>query len=335
MDLLAATLDSIAVAVVAAIVVVLAFALATTVLVRRGRRIAPPAGRSLTVDGVTLHYVDTGEGPPVVYLHGAGGSVYDILLSAGPVLAERHRVVAFDRPGYGYSGAPAQGAGAPDVQARLIGAALRELGVDRPVVVAHSAGVPVALALALQASGEVAGIVALAGYFFSSRDPDRVIGRIRGVPVIGPLLRATVIVPFGALLSRFAVNRLFYPAQADPTYARVAPALVLHPRRQAHAARDVRELELGMRALAPRYADLRLPVTAVHGLADYVVSAAQAVRFAQVVPQTDLVLLEEVGHLPHFVRPGAVVEAVDDVRRRATLRPVEGVRRAAAPGTEP
>lgn len=334
MDLLASALQDAAVAAAIVIALGLALAAATALLVRRSGRVAPAAGETLVVDGVPIHWVDRGEGPPVVYLHGAGGSVYDILLSAGPRLAERFRLVAFDRPGYGYSGAPADLAGAPLVQARLLHAAMRRLRLERSVIVAHSAGVPTALALALEHPHDVAGIVTLGGYFFSARDPDRVIGRVRGVPVVGALLRATIIVPVGMLLARFAVNRLFYPDAADPAYARIAPALVLHPKRQAHAARDVKDLEMGMRELSPRYAEIAQPVVAVHGLADYVVSAAQAVRFAQIVPQTELVLLEEVGHLPHFVRPDEVVAAVERVWLRAD-RGGAGVESAVDPHVAP
>ena len=122
---------------------------------------------------------------------------------------------------------PSATGGSPLVQARLIRSLLRELHAGRPVLVAHSAGAPVALAMALEYPDEVAAIVTLGGYFFSARDPERILGRVRSLPVIGPLLRATVIVPVGTLLAHFAINRLFYPDQADPEFARVAPALVL------------------------------------------------------------------------------------------------------------
>ena len=132
-------------------------AVATLALVHRAERRAPPVGGTVVVDGVSLHYTDSGDGPPVVFLHGAKGSVYDVALSLGPALARAYRVVAFDRPGAGYSGRAGADNGSPFVQAALLHRALRKLDLAPAVVVAHSAGAPVALALALDHPEDVAG----------------------------------------------------------------------------------------------------------------------------------------------------------------------------------
>jgi hypothetical protein len=77
------------------------------ILARAAERRNPPIGKFITVDGVRLHYVDRGTGPPLVLLHGNGVMLQDFLTSG--VLdgaAQSHRVIAFDRPGYGYSARP-------------------------------------------------------------------------------------------------------------------------------------------------------------------------------------------------------------------------------------
>lgn len=72
-------------------------------------RKTPPIGRFLDVDGVRLHYIERGQGEPVVLIHGNGTMIQDFAVS-GLVdrLASRHRVIVFDRPGYGYSSRPRQ-----------------------------------------------------------------------------------------------------------------------------------------------------------------------------------------------------------------------------------
>ena len=260
-------------------------AVATLVLVRRAERRAPRLGRTVVVDGVPLHYTDAGDGPPVVFLHGAKGSVYDAALSVGPALARAHRVVAFDRPGAGYSGRAGADSGSPLVQADLLHLALRELGVARAVVVGHSAGAPVALALALAHPEDVAAVVTLGGYVFSARDPSRAPNRLLTLPVIGALLRWTrgraAGVPAGArgraphLLSGSVRPDLRAPGAR---VSRCAPAA--SPATRATCRRSRRACATWPR----RYADLETPVVAVHGLADDVVSAAQAVRLCQLVP---------------------------------------------------
>ena len=64
-------------------------------------------GRFITVDGTRLHHIDRGSGPPVVFLHGNGSMIGDFVSSGiMECSAAGHRVVAFDRPGFGYSERP-------------------------------------------------------------------------------------------------------------------------------------------------------------------------------------------------------------------------------------
>ena len=117
---------------------------------RRAEAETPPSGKFVEVDGARLHYSDQGEGPAVVLLHGNGVMLQDFEVSGVLGLAARHhRVIAFDRPGFGYSDRPRTTVWTPRAQAELIGKALKEIGVERAVVVGHSWGTLVALALAL------------------------------------------------------------------------------------------------------------------------------------------------------------------------------------------
>src|SRR5690606_36156197 len=76
---------------------------------RPGRCAGPPANRPLgaemfvELNGVTHHYVSKGEGPPVVLLHGLGGSLHT-LYGVIEALANHHHVVAMDLRGFGRSG---------------------------------------------------------------------------------------------------------------------------------------------------------------------------------------------------------------------------------------
>src|SRR5512147_2012980 len=83
-------------------------ALAATVnwAARRIERSHPPIGNFIEVDGVRLHYVDVGEGKPVVLLHGNASMLQDTYLGLADRLAGKYRVIAFDRPGFGYSDRP-------------------------------------------------------------------------------------------------------------------------------------------------------------------------------------------------------------------------------------
>src|SRR6201986_548983 len=71
---------------------------------QRAERRYPARGRFLEVSGVRLHYLERGEGPPVVLLHGNGATAEEFE-AAGLIdrLSVNHGVLAFDRPGFGYS----------------------------------------------------------------------------------------------------------------------------------------------------------------------------------------------------------------------------------------
>ena len=108
---------------------------------RQIERRHPPAGRFVEVDGVRLHYLEQGTGTPVVLLHGNVVTAEDWILSGvlDQVAARGHRVIAFDRPGYGYSDRPRHTAWTATAQANLIRRAVARLGVERDaVVIGHS-----------------------------------------------------------------------------------------------------------------------------------------------------------------------------------------------------
>src|SRR6056297_93645 len=116
----------------------------------------PPRGKFVQVEGLRVHYVAMGpeDGPGAVLIHGATGNLNDMTFDLAPRLAERGmRVVAFDRPGLGYTERPETQGWKPAVQARILREAADRLGLTRPVVAGHSWGAAVALAWAASAPG--------------------------------------------------------------------------------------------------------------------------------------------------------------------------------------
>lgn len=119
-------------------------------LAKRAESRHQPIGRFTTIGKTQIHYVDRGAGPPVVLLHGNGGTV-DEMNTSGLIqqLAESHRVIALDRSGFGHSTRP-QRDWSPEHEAELLLALMHQLQLERPVIVAHSWATLVALSLALE-----------------------------------------------------------------------------------------------------------------------------------------------------------------------------------------
>jgi pimeloyl-ACP methyl ester carboxylesterase len=96
-------------------------------------------GRFVTVDGVRLHYVEKGSGPPVVFLHGNGAMVEDMLISGVvDAAASAYRAIVFDRPGFGHSERPRDRSWTAAAQAALFARTFAQLGIGSPIVLGHS-----------------------------------------------------------------------------------------------------------------------------------------------------------------------------------------------------
>jgi hypothetical protein len=95
-------------------------------LAQKAVRDNPPQGQFLEINRVRLHYIERGTGEPLVLLHGNGSMIQDFE-SSGLVdlAAKNHRVIVFDRPGFGHSERPRNVIWTPAAQAELINNALQ------------------------------------------------------------------------------------------------------------------------------------------------------------------------------------------------------------------
>ena len=160
--------NSFAVAAAVAAGALAATALLNRHLAKKAERDNPPAGRFLEADSVRLHYVERGSGEPLVLLHGNGSMIQDFESSGLVDLATKsYRVIIIDRPGFGHSSRPRNVVWTPDAQAQLIRRAFERLGVSQAIVLGHSWGASVAVALALKFPNMVRGLVLASGYLLS------------------------------------------------------------------------------------------------------------------------------------------------------------------------
>jgi pimeloyl-ACP methyl ester carboxylesterase len=283
---------------------------------RRAERLNPPAGRFVHVDGVRLHYVERGEGPPVVLLHGNGTMVQDFDLSGLLDLAAAHyRVIAFDRPGYGYSTRPRGRIWTPAAQAELFAKAFRALGIERPVVVGHSWGTLVALALGLQHPAEVRSLVLLSGYYFPTVRLDVPLLSPPAIPVIGGLMRYTLSPLLGRALWPALMRRLFGPGPTPRRFLQFPKWMSLRPSQLKAAAAESALMIPAAAALRRHYSELRPPAFIVAGAEDRYVSAEQSVRLHKALPSSELRLVSGMGHMVHHFAPRKIVAAIDAAAR--------------------
>lgn len=295
-------------------------ALATTAVVNhrravRAERTNPPLGRFLEVDGLRLHYLERGTGAPLVLLHGNGGMIQDFL-SSGLVdeAARRHRVIVFDRPGYGYSERPRGTLWTPDAQADLLAAALRQLGVERATVLGHSWAGAVAIAIAHKHPDLVSGLVLEGGYFYPSVRADVLLMSLPAVPVLGDVLRHTISPPLSRLLWPLMMRKIFGPAPMPEKFRAFPREMALRPSQLRASAEETGLMVPCAAAAQGRYAQLRVPVAIVAGEKDRMVAArGQSARLHEEIPQSTFECVPGMGHMVHQTATGAVMAAIERV----------------------
>ncbi|WP_265501705.1 alpha/beta fold hydrolase [Paracoccus beibuensis] len=281
----------------------------------------PPTGQLLEVNGTTVHAHVEGSGPDLVLLHGASGNTRDFTFDLVDRLKDRYRVIAFDRPGLGWTDPIANNAN-PIAQAELLRAAARQLDVHDPIVLGHSYGGAVALAWAMRAPADTAALVIVSGatepwpgeltgwYAF--------VGSPVGNRIAPPLLTALTPVAVGERI----MAGIFAPQPVPPGYAdHIGVGLAARRETYRANARQITQLRPYLRSMAPAYPRLTLPVEIVHGAEDGVVPASiHAVPLARDLPNARLTILPGVGHMAHHADPAAVVAAIDRAAARSDRR---------------
>lgn len=290
-------------------------ALVVSARARRAERDNPPTGRLIDVDGVQVHYAELGRGEPLVLLHGNGSMLQDFM-SSGFVkeAAKSYRVIAFDRPGYGYSDRPRSTIWTPAAQAELQRSALRQIGVARALVLGHSWGASVAIALALEHPEMVRGLILESGYYYASIRADVVLMSGPAVPLVGDILRYTVSPPVARLMWPAMIRKLFSPAPVAATFAAVPSEMATRPSQLRASAAESALMIPDAVAFQGRYGELEMPVAIVAGSGDKIVDVDdQAVRLHRELPSSSLHVVEGCGHMVHHTSPRDVMAAVEAV----------------------
>jgi pimeloyl-ACP methyl ester carboxylesterase len=293
--------------------------LGTTALVnarraRQAERNNPPAGHFLDIEGVGLHYLERGEGPPLVLLHGNGVMVQDFEIS-GMIerLAQQYRVIAVDRPGFGHTNRPRSRSWTPAAQAEVVHKALVHLNIKQAIVVGHSWGTLVALSLALDHPADVRTLVLLSGYYFPTFRGDVLTSLPTAVPIIGDLLSYTVAPLLGRAMRSRVFRKLFAPAAVPPRFQADFPSeLSLRPSQLKASAEDTVSMTPSAAALAKRYDELKMPIVIMAGTGDRLVNfARQSGRLDEVLADSTLLPFKGAGHMIHHSAPEKVVDGIN------------------------
>ena len=232
----------------------------------------------------------------------------------GP-LSEFGTVIAFDRPGMGLTSRPLQGEWSgenpytPEAQADLTAALLDELGVQKAVLVGHSAGGTTALLTTLRHPEKVQALVLV----------DAAVYGQTGTPAwFRPLLVLPQMRRLGPVLVR-SITRwgeaAIQAAWSDPN--KITLEIISGYKKPLQAEnwdRALWELTLASHPLGldERLDDIPVPALVITGDGDHIVPTAASTRLAAELPDAELAVIPDCGHVPHEERPEQFLQAVMD-----------------------
>ena len=283
-------------------------------LAQKAERRNPPLGRFITVDGVRIHYVERGTGTPLILLHGNGSMIEDFQ-SSGLIdlAAEKYRVIAFDRPGFGHSGRPRSKIWTPEAQADLIAGALTKIGVPRAIILGHSWGTLVALALAMKYPQQVQALVLASGYYYPNARADVVILSPPAIPLIGDLLSHTLSPLLSRLMWPLLLRKIFGPSPVPEKFKGFPEEMAVRPSQIRASAAESALMIPSAHALGKQYRLLQIPVAIVAGADDRLIESEQSAHLHRDIPHSTLRCVPGTGHMVHQTATEEIMTAIDMV----------------------
>jgi len=315
------TLTGIAAAVVAAVLLVATyFSWVSRRVARDAEHAVPPRGRFVTVEGCDIHYVERGEGRPILLIHGLGGTLHHMRRPLMEEFGDGYRLIALDRPGSGYSTRPGRFDGRLTEQARLLAGFIDALGLERPLLVGHSLGGAVALATALDYPDKVAGLALIAPL---TQREDEVAPQFRTLDIRSRLLRRivseTLAIPMAIKAAPQTLDFVFGPQKPPHDYAIAGGAMAgMRPGHFYAASTDLVALRHDMRDIEARYGEIRVPVGILFGGADRVLDHRRhGLTMEGRIAGLDIEIAEGIGHMPQYAVTQRVVAFIRRIAGRA------------------
>ena len=274
----------------------------------------PPGGEFIDVDGVRLHYVVRGKGPPLVLIHGLGGQMLNFAYLVD-LLADEYQVILVDRPGAGYSSAAPRGRRGIRAQAAVIAGFVRKLGLRKPFVVGHSFGGAVALAMALDQPDSVGGMALIAPFTHVVRSSPWAKPALSRLSWLFVLAAWTLVVPLARLRFRQeeVMRNLFRPEQCPPDFEQRAGAPIsVRPSHFVSALSEMVVANDDLPGMIARYPGLRVPIRVLFGEGDSILDPEQhGVALARAVPHLRLDVIAG-GHMVPVTLPAFVAGWIKD-----------------------
>jgi pimeloyl-ACP methyl ester carboxylesterase len=196
----------------------------------------------------------------------------------------------------------------------MIKRALERLGVSHAIVLGHSWGASVAVALALKFPDLVRGLVLASGYYYPTLRPDVVALSAPAVPVVGDVLGHTLSPIISRMLWPLMMAEIFRSASMPAKFEGFPKEMAVCPSQIRTSAAESELMIPDAFHFRNQYASLKMPVVIIAGEEDRLINIdKQSARLHSDVSQSTFHRIPGTGHMIHQTATGEVMSAINEV----------------------
>jgi pimeloyl-ACP methyl ester carboxylesterase len=259
--------------------------------------------RSEMVHGARVNYVEMGEGPPLVFIHGLAGCWQNWLENI-PEFARRHRVIAMDLSGFGESELPREDISIPGY-GRFVDAFLGQIGVEHAALVGNSMGGFIAAETAISHPSRVEKLVlvsAAGGPALRERNGAQEARLMRAARLFAPIAAAAIARREHLIRRPRLRAMILYKIARHPHL--IEPELCYEVASGGGKPGFLDALDAILQYdFEHRVPEIKCPTLIVWGRNDEIVPVEDAYEYERLIPGARKVIFEDTGHVPMVERP--------------------------------
>ena len=271
-------------------------------------------------DGSKVQFVDvlnqqiriyqTGGGQAVLLIHGLPGCIED-WETIMPKLSKRFHVIAYDRPGHGLSSANDLKYNL-DHNVNIAFALIHKLKLNNPIIVGHSYGGSIVLAMAVRNTSNIKAFVSVSPIISTKHKPN-LLFKILKIPLTGPALRFFIKL-FGQNIVKKGMDIAFDPNQKNMPQDFIDKRCIIisRPNNITTAAHEELTIRPDLLNLMTLYSNIKKPLFIVHGKSDRVVPVGDVILLHETVPGSKLILFKETGHMVQYAKPTELIKVIEE-----------------------
>jgi pimeloyl-ACP methyl ester carboxylesterase len=267
-------------------------------------------GKYIEISGINVRYNQIGKGQDILLIHGVPGSIEDweTVISS---LSSNYRVTVYDRPGHGYSSAKKIGYNL-EHNAKIALGLINELHLESVIVVGHSYGGSVIMALAVRNPHQIKAFIPIAGATYPIKNIEPIYSLIR-IPIIGRGFAAVASSFIGPTMIKDGFNEAFHPNEdiMPESFIDTRVKIWLQTKVLVSTAREELNLNSDLEKIIPDYGNISKKFFIMHGDNDLFVPKGHSLKLHKTIKNSKLLMLSNTGHQVQYARPDILIRTIN------------------------